>query len=89
MKFEWNGTKARSNIEKHKVSFEEASTDLETPFTIDDPQHSSQEERLVTTGCSSDMKVLVIVHVDTFDTVRIISARKATKHETRQYEETK
>lgn len=62
---------------------------LETPFTIDDPQHSSQEERLVTTGCSSDMKVLVIVHVDTFDTVRIISARKATKHETRQYEETK
>ena len=90
MKFEWNGTKARSNIEKHKVSFEEASTVFGDPLsiTIDDPQHSSQEERLVTTG-SSDMKVLVIVPVDTFDKVRIISARKATKHERRQYEETK
>ena len=87
----FRSTKARSNIEKQKVSFEEASTVFGDPLsiTIDDPQHSSQEERLVTTGCSSDMKVLVIVHVDTFDTVRIISAIKATKHERRQYEETK
>jgi uncharacterized protein len=91
MKFEWNATKARSNLEKHKVYFEDASTVFGDPLsiTIDDLQHSSQEDRLITIGCSANMKVLVIVHVDTFDTVRIISARKATKHERRQYEEIK
>ena len=89
MKFEWNSSKADLNIKKHGISFKEASTVFGDPLsiTIDDPKHSIGEFRLITIGWSSNQRLLVVIHSDTFDTVRIISARLATKNERKQYEE--
>lgn len=88
MKFDWNSNKAKKNVRKHDITFEEASTIFGDPLsiTIDDPQHSDREERLIIIGCSTNMKTLVVSHIDDGDTVRIISARKATKKEREYYE---
>jgi len=87
--FEWNGDKAERNLKKHNVSFEEASTIFGDPLsvTIDDPVHSHEEERFVTVGQSVKHKLLVVVHIDRGDRIRIISARKATYNERKSYEE--
>lgn len=89
VKFEWDPKKASSNLEKHGVSFEEASTVFGDPLsrTIPDPLHSGGEERLVIVGLSSAMRTLVVNHVDRGDTIRIISARPAVHRERRDYEE--
>jgi hypothetical protein len=86
--FEWDFKKAKTNIEKHGVSFEEASTAFRDPLslTIDDPLHSRDEERLVLIGISYNNHLLVIVHTGRGDNIRIISARKATKKERKYYE---
>jgi len=86
--FEWDFKKAKTNIEKHGVSFEEASTAFRDPLslTIDDPLHSRDEERLVLIGRSYNNHLLVIVHTERGDNIRIISARKATKKERKYYE---
>jgi uncharacterized DUF497 family protein len=86
--FEWDFKKAKTNIEKHGVSFEEASTAFRDPLslTIDDPLHSRDEERLVLIGISYNNHLLVIVHTERGDNIRIISARKATKKERKYYE---
>jgi len=86
--FEWNPQKAESNINKHGVSFEEASTVFQDPLslTIDDPLHSIDEERMVQIGISHKNRLLVVVHTEIGDTIRIISARKATKKERNNYE---
>jgi len=86
--FEWDFKKAKTNIEKHGVSFEEASTAFRDPLslTIDDPLHSRDEERLVLIGMSYNNHLLVIVHAERGDNIRIISARKATKKERKYYE---
>jgi uncharacterized DUF497 family protein len=86
--FEWDFKKAKTNIEKHGVSFEEASTAFRDPLslTIDDPLHSRDEERLVLIGMSYNNHLLVIVHTERGDNIRIISARKATKKERKYYE---
>jgi len=86
--FEWNPQKAESNINKHGVSFEEASTVFQDPLslTIDDPLHSTDEERMVQVGISHKNRLLVVVHTEIGDTIRIISARKATKKERNNYE---
>jgi len=86
--FEWDFKKAKTNIEKHGVSFEEASTAFRDPLslTIDDPLHSRDEERLVLIGMSYNNHLLVIVHTERDDNIRIISARKATKKERKYYE---
>jgi len=86
--FEWNPQKAESNINKHGVSFEEASTVFQDPLslTIDDPLHSTDEERMVQIGISHKNRLLVVVHTEIGDTIRIISARKATKKERNNYE---
>jgi len=86
--FEWNPKKAETNLKKHGVSFEEASTAFKDPLslTIDDPLHSSDEERLILIGMSYNNRMLVIVHTEIRDNIRIISARKATKKERNNYE---
>ena len=87
--FEWDRAKASRNIRKHRVSFEEAATVFGDPLsrTIEDPQHSAQEERFVTIGGSNQRRLLVVVHTDRGDTIRIISARTATRRERKSYEE--
>lgn len=86
--FEWDPQKAQSNIEKHGVSFEEASTAFRDPFslTIDDPLHSKDEARMVQIGISNRNRLVVVIHTERGDNIRIISARKATKRERNQYE---
>jgi len=87
--FEWDEEKARQNLNKHGVSFEEASTIFGDPFsvTIGDPQHSTHESRYITLGHSAMHRLLVVVHADRGDRIRIISARIATRHERKNYEE--
>ncbi len=86
--FEWDPQKAKSNLEKHGVSFEEASTAFQDTLslTIDDPLHSIDEERLILIGMSQENRILVVVHTERGDNIRIISARKATKEERKSYE---
>ncbi len=92
--FDWDPNKARKNLKKHGVSFERAAEIFLDPsvMSILDKEHSDQEERWVTLGKDSNGIALVIVH--TFReisvsqwNIRIISARKATKREKKQYEE--
>jgi hypothetical protein len=86
--FEWDASKARKNISKHRISFEELCTVFGDPqaITIDSPAVGG-EFRFVTIGYSSKSNLLVVVHTDRNDRIRIISARKATSKERRQYEE--
>ncbi|RPJ53531.1 MAG: BrnT family toxin [Acidobacteria bacterium] len=87
--FEWDSEKARQNLSKHGVSFEEASTVFDDPLslTVPDRRHSVQERRFVIIGSSAAARVLVVVHTDSGQTVRVISARSATKRERKEYEE--
>ena len=87
--FEWDEEKAAENLSKHGVSFSEASTIFEDQLsrTIPDPLHSDEEDRFVILGVSNQQRTLVVVHTYRDDTVRIISARKATSRERKDYEE--
>lgn len=86
--FEWDEAKAQQNQKKHQVSFEEAATVFGDPLslTIDDPVHSAEEERFVTIGESAQHRLLVVVHTDRGERIRLISAREATSQERRDYE---
>ena len=88
MWFEWDPQKAAENFAKHKVSFDEASTVFGDPLagTIPDPDHSFEEPRFITVGLSNASLLLVVVHADREDVVRLISARRATRQERRSYE---
>jgi uncharacterized DUF497 family protein len=88
--FEWDTDKAKKNIKIHDVSFDEASTAFkdDLSLTIYDPLHSEEEDRLILIGNSCKNSLLVIVHIEERgDKIRIISARKTTKKERKQYEE--
>ena len=89
MEFEWDPEKASSNLRKHNVSFEEASTALSDPMaaTGADPDHSIGEFRYVTFGISGRGRLLVVAHTEQNETVRIIGARLASKRERKIYEE--
>ncbi len=91
IKFEWDENKNKTNMKKHKISFEEAQTVFydENALVIDDPEHSAEEERFIILGLSQKANLLVVCHCyRAADTViRIISARKATKTETKYYTE--
>ena len=89
MKIEWDPRKARSNLQKHKVSFEEAATAMGDPMaaTGADPDHSTTEDRYITFGASDRGRLLVVAHTDEGETIRIISARLASKGERKLYEE--
>jgi uncharacterized DUF497 family protein len=90
MNFTWDPEKAASNLEKHGVSFEEASTAFGDPLsrTRPDPMHSEDEDRYVLLGMTSGDQLVVVVHTDRDETVRLISARLATPGERRRYEQT-
>lgn len=89
MKYIWDRDKAESNQIKHGISFEEATSVFKDPLaiTIPDPIHSIGEYRYITIGSSVASNLIVVVHTESGYTLRIISARKATKHERRQYEQ--
>ena len=89
--FEWDPTKARNNLAKHRISFEEAATVFgdRLSITIDDPVHSSGEQRFVTIGISAQSRLLIVVHAERGENIRIISARRATKRERAIYENKK
>ena len=89
MLFEWHGKKAAANKKKHGVSFEEATTVFTDvlSLTIPDPLHSENEERFVIIGQSSQQRILVVVHTDCGNRIRVVSARLATTHERKRYEE--
>jgi uncharacterized DUF497 family protein len=90
VEFEWNARKAARNLVKHGVSFEEASTVFGDPLagTILDPRQFADEPRFVTIGLSTGQHLIVVAHADSDDTIRIISARRATRSERRRYEAT-
>jgi uncharacterized DUF497 family protein len=87
--FEWDLRKARSNLAKHGVGFEEATTIFgdALSLTIPDPDHSLMEARYVTMGRAFTGKLLVVVHTERGDNIRIISARRASRRERKFYEE--
>ncbi len=87
--FEWDPDKAIRNIESHGISFDEASTAFRDilSLTIHDPLHSDEEDRFTLIGNSFKNRLLVVVHTERGNKIRIISARKATKKERKQYEE--
>ena len=89
MKFEWDPKKARSNLRKHKVSFEKTTTAMSDPMTTTsaDPDHSIGEFRYITFGISERDRLLVVAHTEQSDSIRIISARLAGKGEQKIYEE--
>ena len=90
LNFEWDRIKAKSNQKKHGVTFAEAMSCFYDPMhiLIDDPDSAAEEERLILIGSSSKSRVLIVVHLDVgADKIRIISARKASKKERKQYEE--
>jgi uncharacterized DUF497 family protein len=89
MIFEWNSEKAQSNLAKHEVSFQEASTVFADPLseTFNDPDHSDREQRFIIIGHSENNRLLFVSHTDNGEIVRIISAREATRTERKQYEQ--
>ncbi len=91
MVFSWDDRKARDNLRKHGVSFEEATTAFadERARLKHDPDHSHDEDRFVLLGFSAKLRLLVVVHADRQNEteIRIISGRKATRNERKQYGE--
>lgn len=89
MNFEWDYKGAAVNLAKHGISFEEAATafgDL-LSMTISDPDHSDEEDRFILLGLTYKRRLVVVVHTERDETIRIISARIAKKAERRDYEE--
>lgn len=93
MRFQWDQNKNLVNIKKHKVSFEEAKTVFfdDNARLIPDPEHSKFEERFIILGITYKLRLIIVVHTykENNDTIRIISARKATKLESKYYYEVK
>jgi uncharacterized DUF497 family protein len=88
MRFQWDAAKAESNLKKHGVAFEESLTVFYDPLaaTFVDPQHSEGERRLLTIGFSAAGRLLVVCHTERAHSVRLISARVATKRERKRHE---
>jgi uncharacterized DUF497 family protein len=89
LEFEWDPQKAAANLAKHRVSFEEAATVFGDPLggIVTDPRHSKGEARFVLLGLSEVRRLLAVMFVERDGTVRIISARPATRRERRNHEE--
>ena len=88
-KFEWNAQKAASNLRKHGVSFDEAVSVFADAhaLTFADTDHYESEDRSRTYGVSNKGRLLVVVHMERRENVRIISGRKATRYEKNIYEQ--
>jgi uncharacterized DUF497 family protein len=89
LQFEWDPEKAKKNLKKHGVSFEEASTIFDDPQFISflDEEHSTDEERHITIGMSDKIHLVMAAHTERKNLIRLISARKATKNEEKFYNE--
>lgn len=87
--FEWDEEKAKANLRKHKVSFEEAETVFDDPLsvTIPDPDHSKSERRFLDIGESENGRIIVVSYTQRSGTIRLISARVATRTERQKYAE--
>ena len=88
IEFEWDPDKAAKNLRKHKVSFEEAATVFRDTLsvTVPDPDHSAEEDRHITVGLSSRLRLLMVSHIEWGEQIRIISARQLTHQERNDYE---
>ena len=91
LRFDWDPVKARANVRKHGVSFEEAESVFfdEHAQLLNDPDHSASEERFVLLGLSDRFRVLVVMHVyrEEEAVIRLVSARRATRAERARYDE--
>jgi len=89
LELEWDPQKAAANLAKHKLSFEEAATVFGDPLggIVADPRHSIGERRFALLGLSQDRRLLAVMFVERGGIIRIISARRATRRERRDYEE--
>ena len=87
MDYQWDPRKARINQRKHGVDFADAVSVLEDDFALTIPEETLEEERFVTIGCDALGRILVVVYTYRADSIRIISARKATARERSCYEE--
>jgi len=90
IKFEWNTAKALINIKKHGVSFDEAKSVFFDEFAVQffDQENSTNEDRFLMLGVSNETNLLLVCHCERDDgnTIRVISARKATKNESKNYQ---
>jgi uncharacterized DUF497 family protein len=88
VRFEWDPEKAKRNLKKHGVAFEEAVTVFYEPLsaTFDDPDHSVGEYRFITIGLSSRDRLVVVAHAERGESLRIISAPPATANERKRHE---
>ncbi len=89
LRFEWDPEKAAENLANHGLSFEEAATVFGDPLgrIVDDPRHSTDEPRYVLLGHSERQQLLAVMFTERAKAIRLISARKATRRERREYEE--
>jgi hypothetical protein len=91
LRFDWDSRKAKANLQKHRVSFEEAQTAFldEDALVIEDPDHSESEDRFILLGLSAALRVLFVCHCvrESGSLIRIISARRANREEQEQYRE--
>ena len=89
MEFEWQKNKAVTNLSKHSVSFDEARTVFQDPFytIFYDPDHSFKEDRCIAIGQSGQDRLLFLSYTERGNTIRLISAREATRRERELYEE--
>lgn len=87
--FEWDSRKAKRNIKIHNVTFDEASTAFGDTLSLSiyDPLHSDKEDRFILIGNSCKNRLIVVAYTERDDRIRIISSRKASKNERKQYEE--
>jgi uncharacterized DUF497 family protein len=89
VKFEWNTEKAKANLKKHEVSFEEAETVFDDPLFVifADPDHSFEENRFIIIGESNQHRLLVVSYAERPPKTRLICAIEATRPERKKYEE--
>ena len=89
MEFKWDPEKAAANVKRRGISFNEAGSVLEDPLstTYPDEAHSEEETRFLTIGASHRGRILVVAHTERNNTIRIISARRATRREREFYEQ--
>jgi hypothetical protein len=87
--YEWDAAKATLNVRKHGIEFRDAATVFMDPMaeTFPDPAHSGGENREITIGRTAGNRIVFVSHCQQGDSLRIISARRATRTERRQYEE--
>ena len=89
MQFDWDKNKAKHNLSKHEVSFEEAKTVFDDPLYVDfyDPEHSEDEDRYLLVGQSNRGRLLIVSYTERGNLIRLISAREVTKTERETYEQ--